>query len=318
MVTFGGAYAVLAYVAQQAVEHYRLAAAGEMLDGLGMAETTPGPLIMVLQFVGFMAAYRDPGTLSPMLAARSAACWRPGSRSSPCFLWIFLGAPFIETLRGNKGLRGAVGDHRGRGRRDPQSDLSSQGTQTRDQVPVGVAADQIVPSPAIWCLQRGSKRRLPGQFLSVFGGTIMRSGCQIVAYLLGGIALALLFWKPRGGDRASPAFSRRCGCGRRSPITRCSSPASTRRHISSLLVRHPGQLPLLRRLLARPNISRGIGPLAWLGLAFTAYAAIRIQLIGVHDRASLSGHAHVRCHTLPRDDLYLRNVARRYPYRVGW
>ena len=69
MVTFGGAYAVLAYVAQQAVEHYHWLQPREMLDGLGMAETTPGPLIMVLQFVGFMAAFRDPGTLSPMLAA---------------------------------------------------------------------------------------------------------------------------------------------------------------------------------------------------------------------------------------------------------
>ena len=71
MVTFGGAYAVLAYVAQQAVEHYHWLQPREMLDGLGMAETTPGPLIMVLQFVGFMAAYRDPGTLSPMLAAHA-------------------------------------------------------------------------------------------------------------------------------------------------------------------------------------------------------------------------------------------------------
>src|SRR3981081_1639847 len=68
MVTFGGAYAVLAYVAQQAVEHYHWVQPREMLDGLGMAETTPGPLIMVLQFVGFMAAFRDPGMVAPMLA----------------------------------------------------------------------------------------------------------------------------------------------------------------------------------------------------------------------------------------------------------
>src|SRR5438445_11969659 len=68
VVTFGGAYAVLAYVAQGAVEHYHWLKPGERLDGLGMAETTPGPLIMVLQFVGFMAAYRDPGTLSPLVA----------------------------------------------------------------------------------------------------------------------------------------------------------------------------------------------------------------------------------------------------------
>ena len=108
MVTFGGAYAVLAYVAQQAVENYHWLSAREMLDGLGMAETTPGPLIMVLQFVGFMAAYRDPGTLSPMLAGTLGGLLATWVTFTPCFLWIFLGAPFIETLRGNKGLAGAL------------------------------------------------------------------------------------------------------------------------------------------------------------------------------------------------------------------
>jgi chromate transporter len=108
MVTFGGAYAVLAYVAQQAVEHYHWVQPREMLDGLGMAETTPGPLIMVLQFVGFMAAYRDPGALSPMLAATLGGLLATWVTFTPCFLWIFLGAPFIETLRGNKGLAGAL------------------------------------------------------------------------------------------------------------------------------------------------------------------------------------------------------------------
>src|SRR5213078_2462545 len=103
-----GAYAVLAYVAQQAVEHYHWVSAREMLDGLGMAETTPGPLIMVLQFVGFMAAYRDPGTLSPMLAGTLGGLLATWVTFTPCFLWIFLGAPFIETLRGNKGLAGAL------------------------------------------------------------------------------------------------------------------------------------------------------------------------------------------------------------------
>ena len=79
LVTFGGAYAVLAYVAQQAVEHYHWVTPGEMLDGLGMAETTPGPLIMVLQFVGFMAAFRAPGHVCRRCwPARSAACSRPG------------------------------------------------------------------------------------------------------------------------------------------------------------------------------------------------------------------------------------------------
>ena len=109
MVTFGGAYAVLAYVAQTAVEHYHWLGPREMLDGLGMAETTPGPLIMVLQFVGFMAAFRDPGALSPMLAGTLGGLLATWVTFAPCFLWIFLGAPFIERLRGNKGLAGALG-----------------------------------------------------------------------------------------------------------------------------------------------------------------------------------------------------------------
>jgi chromate transporter len=108
MVTFGGAYAVLAYVAQQAVEHYHWVNPREMLDGLGMAETTPGPLIMVLQFVGFMAAFRDPGTLSPMLAGTLGGLVATWVTFTPCFLWIFVGGPFIEQLRGNKGLAGAL------------------------------------------------------------------------------------------------------------------------------------------------------------------------------------------------------------------
>jgi chromate transporter len=108
MVTFGGAYAVLAYVAQEAVEHYAWLKPGEMLDGLGMAETTPGPLIMVLQFVGFLAAYRDPGGLSPMLAGTLGGLIATWVTFAPCFLWIFLGAPFIERLRGNRALAGAL------------------------------------------------------------------------------------------------------------------------------------------------------------------------------------------------------------------
>jgi chromate transporter len=108
MVTFGGAYAVLAYVAQQAVESYGWLKPGEMLDGLGMAETTPGPLIMVLQFVGFMAAFRTPGSLSPMLAGTLGGLLATWVTFTPCFLWIFLGAPFVETLRGNKALSSAL------------------------------------------------------------------------------------------------------------------------------------------------------------------------------------------------------------------
>ena len=108
MVTFGGAYAVLAYVAQQAVENYHWLKPGEMLDGLGMAETTPGPLIMVLQFVGFMAAFRDPGGLSPMLAGTLGGLLATWVTFTPCFLWIFLGAPFVEQLRGNKSVNAAL------------------------------------------------------------------------------------------------------------------------------------------------------------------------------------------------------------------
>jgi len=108
VVTFGGAYAVLAYVAQEAVGHYHWLQQGEMLDGLGMAETTPGPLIMVLQFVGFMAAFRDPGSLSPMTAGVLGGLLATWVTFTPCFLWIFLGAPFIEVLRGNKALAAAL------------------------------------------------------------------------------------------------------------------------------------------------------------------------------------------------------------------
>ena len=108
LVTFGGAYAVLAYVAQQAVSTYHWVAPGEMLDGLGMAETTPGPLIMVLQFVGFMAAFRAPGVLSPMLAGALGGLLATWVTFTPCFLWIFLGAPYIERLRGHRSLSGAL------------------------------------------------------------------------------------------------------------------------------------------------------------------------------------------------------------------
>ena len=108
VVTFGGAYAVLAYVAQQAVENYGWLKPGEMLDGLGMAETTPGPLIMVLQFVGFMAAFREPGSLAPMLAGTFGGLLATWVTFTPCFLWIFLGAPFVEKLRGNTALNAAL------------------------------------------------------------------------------------------------------------------------------------------------------------------------------------------------------------------
>lgn len=108
LVTFGGAYAVLAYVAQQAAEYYHWVAPREMLDGLGMAETTPGPLIMVVQFVGFMAGFREASGLSPMVAGTLGGLLATWVTFMPCFLWIFVGAPYIEALRGNKALAGAL------------------------------------------------------------------------------------------------------------------------------------------------------------------------------------------------------------------
>jgi chromate transporter len=108
VVTFGGAYAVLAYVAQQAVDTYGWLKPGEMLDGLGMAETTPGPLIMVTQFVGFMGAYRAPGSLNPLLAGTLGGLLTTWVTFTPCFLWIFVGAPFVESLRSNKALSAAL------------------------------------------------------------------------------------------------------------------------------------------------------------------------------------------------------------------
>jgi chromate transporter len=104
VVTFGGAYAVLAYVSQQAVEQYGWLAPGEMLDGLGLAETTPGPLILVVQFVGFLGAYRNPGLLDPMLAGTLGALLTTWVTFVPCFLWIFLGAPYIDRLRDKETL----------------------------------------------------------------------------------------------------------------------------------------------------------------------------------------------------------------------
>ena len=108
VVTFGGAYAVLAYVAQQAVEIFGWLAPGEMLDGLGLAETTPGPLILVVQFVGFMGAFRNPGMLDPFLAGALGSLLTTWVTFVPCFLWIFLGAPYIEALRGNRSLGAAL------------------------------------------------------------------------------------------------------------------------------------------------------------------------------------------------------------------
>lgn len=108
MVTFGGAYAVLSYVAQQGVESFGWLQAGEMLDGLGLAETTPGPLILVTQFVGFLATYREAGFESALLAGTLGALLTTWVTFLPCFFWIFAGAPYVEKLRGNVNLSAAL------------------------------------------------------------------------------------------------------------------------------------------------------------------------------------------------------------------
>jgi chromate transporter len=108
VVTFGGAYAVLSYVAQQAVDSYGWLTAGEMLTGLGLAETTPGPLIMVVQFVAFVGAYRHPEPFEPMTAGILGGLLATWVTFTPCFLWIFLGAPFVERLREQRRLSAAL------------------------------------------------------------------------------------------------------------------------------------------------------------------------------------------------------------------
>ena len=108
LVTFGGAYAVLPYVSQQAVENYHWLGPGQMLDGLGLAETTPGPLIMVLQFVGFLGAWNQPGNLPPLLAATLGSLITTWTTFVPCFLWILLCAPYVERLHGIKSLSSAL------------------------------------------------------------------------------------------------------------------------------------------------------------------------------------------------------------------
>jgi chromate transporter len=108
VVTFGGAYAVLAYVAQRVVTDYGWLSPAQMLDGLALAETTPGPLIMVVQFVAFMAAFQHQPDLSPWIAGMLGSLLTVWVIFVPCFLFIFLGGPYIETLRGNRVLNSAL------------------------------------------------------------------------------------------------------------------------------------------------------------------------------------------------------------------
>jgi chromate transporter len=107
LVTFGGAYAVLAYVGQQMIARFGLLPV-DVVTGLGLAETTPGPLILVVQFLAFLAAYRSPGDLPPVVAGTIGATIALWATFAPCFLWVFVGAPYIERLRANAGLRAAL------------------------------------------------------------------------------------------------------------------------------------------------------------------------------------------------------------------
>ncbi len=108
VVSFGGAYAVLAYISQQAVQYYNWITTEDMTTGLGLAETTPGPLILVVQFVGFLAAYNNPGTLPPLLAGLLGALVTLWVTFLPCFMFIFAGAPYVDALRRSRGLHHAL------------------------------------------------------------------------------------------------------------------------------------------------------------------------------------------------------------------
>ncbi|MGE5893128.1 MAG: chromate efflux transporter [bacterium] len=108
MVTFGGAYAVLAYISQQAVNHYGWIQPEQMIDGLGLAETTPGPLIMVTQFVGYLSAYTHARGLDASIAGAIGGLLTTWVTFVPCFMWIFVGAPYIERVRRNEKLGAAL------------------------------------------------------------------------------------------------------------------------------------------------------------------------------------------------------------------
>jgi len=172
LVTFGGAYAVLPYVAQHAVEHYHWLNADQMLHGFGLAETTPGPLIMVLQFVGFMGAWKNPGQLSPLMAATLGSFITTWVTFAPCFLFILAGAPFVERLIQVKAL---------------QSVLSA----------ISAAVVGVMANFALWfawqAIFPGSQMAHPDWFVVVVSlvAFIVLLGWQIDVILLIGICAAL-------------------------------------------------------------------------------------------------------------------------------
>lgn len=174
VVTFGGAYAVLAYMAQEAVQGYHWLKPGEMADGLGLAETTPGPLILVTQFVGFLGAYRMPAPFSPMVAGVLGALVTTWVTFVPCFLWIFSFAPWIERLEHARRLQGAL------------SALTA-------------AVVGVVANVALWFAlhvlfwEVGTAHIGPLQFAFPDADTL-----NMQAFLLSGLAFLLLFWMRMG------------------------------------------------------------------------------------------------------------------------
>jgi chromate transporter len=174
VVTFGGAYAVLAYVAQEAVQHFGWLRPGEMVDGLALAETTPGPLVMVLSFVGFQAVYRAPSGMDPLMAGVLGATLTTWVTFVPCFLWIFLGAPHVERLRSNKALSGAL-------------------------AAITAAVVGVILNLAIWFALHVLFREV----ITVTAGPIVAAvpdwkTVNLLAVALGAIAIASLFWLKLG------------------------------------------------------------------------------------------------------------------------
>ncbi len=167
VVTFGGAYAVLAYMAQAAVSGFGWLAPGEMADGLGLAETTPGPLIMVTQFVGFVAAWRHPGSLSPLVAGLLGAGLTTWVTFAPCFLWIFACAPWMERLERAERLQGAL-------------------------AAITAAVVGVIANLALWFALHVLFRRVSGNGLPDFASLDLR------AALIAALAAALIFGLKRG------------------------------------------------------------------------------------------------------------------------
>jgi chromate transporter len=173
VVTFGGAYAALAYVAQQAVERFAWLAPTQMVDGLALAETTPGPLILVLQFVGFVAAYQATGAAHHLLAGLAGAAITVWVTFVPCFLWIFLGAPYVERLRHHQTWAGA---------------LSA----------ISAAVVGVIASLALWFAAHVLFARMVRVSAGVLTVEVPASSVQPVPAALTAVALLLLFVFRRG------------------------------------------------------------------------------------------------------------------------